>query len=870
MLKSFLIKLKNLMFRQHFRDYDVEYDYDLIRFFMSDGFEELKKRYGLFNDILSENNAVINIMSEIQAKVSSTLITFPYFKEEVSKLCNRILAFVRALNRMSPKRYNWLFAIAESITARIEIKMETQAVESPQAVYSLQQVSILMGGEMGSKATNLGEAKNILNLPVPRGLVFSTLAYRDLIAHNNLEQLITPLMSDLGLEDTERIQEASVGIQKAILDAEVPPDLRVAFSETLEPLKKINFFAVRSSAIGEDGEYSFAGQFRTVLNVPGDTGSILDAYKQVCASLYTERAIRYRLANRIPDDHGIAMAVLVLEMIPATASGVLYTVDPNNPESDQALVSAVWGLGKYAVDGTITPDVYVLDRKANGDLLKQVIGEKHVRLVVDPERGTVEEDVPLELQKKNCLTDDQLHTLYEFSQLLERHFGAPQDIEWSIDARGWIYILQTRSLETTQAIASSSAEVEVHEKAVVSGTPTSAGVVSGPVFLVKDLNLSTVPRGSILVTKTMDPELAKLIPLASGLIAEMGSPTTHLATVAREFHKPSLTNAEGAMEVLRDKEIITLDASKGSVYKGRIDSLLKTKYSKVVREVREEKNLPLIKNVMRDIVPLTLTHIPNNPVREVMMEPKDFNTIHDIIRYIHEVSVREVFRFGGRGEAGVAHVMIVHRVPLDFYIIDIGEGLSPEATFRRKIAFSDVSSSPFLSLLKGMTHEGVSWAGPVEFNLGGFFSVASRSFIRSDVTDKGGKAYVLVSKDYLNFHSRLAYHFSTLDTVCGDILHSNYLSFRYGGGGAGADGRARRAALLKDILESLDFRVNVKGDIVTGLFRGGTRAQIQQRLDQLGRLMGFTRQLDMSLRNKEDCERYFKAFFDGKYSIAQH
>jgi pyruvate,water dikinase len=227
-----------------------------------------------------------------------------------------------------------------------------------------------------------------------------------------------------------------------------------------------------------------------------------------------------------------------------------------------------------------------------------------------------------------------------------------------------------------------------------------------------------------------------------------------------------------------------------------------------------------------------------------------------------------MFRFGGKGKAGIAHLFIIPRVPLHFYIIDIGDGLDPQAAFRRQIALSDIRSTPFHALCQGISYEGVSWAGPVEFDLGGFFSVVSRAFIQSDVANEGGKAYVLLSKDYLNLHSRLAYHFTVIDTVCSDISDNNYLSFRFGGGGADADGRAQRAFLLKEILTALDFRVNVKGDTVTSMFRGGTRVETEKRIDQLGRLIGFTRQLDMTLRNVKIRDRYVKAFLDGNYSIA--
>jgi len=862
---SFIKKLKNLILRDDFRDYDQEYDAALIRFFMGKGFEQLKERYDRFNDILSENNMVLSILNDLQEKVSGQLMTFPYFKQEVYRLLDRILAFVHALNCMSPQRYDWLFPISHDLKTKIETKIKTQAMESSQMLYSLGQIGVIMAGEMGNKAARLGEIKNILNLPVPRGLVFTRLAYKQLAAENNLERFMPGLTAALEENNFERVQKISAEIRRAIVDAQLPPDLKTAVAETLAQTKEIRFFAVRSSAIREDGKHSFAGQYRTILNVPAE--GISSAFKQVCASLYSERAIRYRLASGISEDlEEIAMAVLVLEMVPAAVSGVFYTVSPEDPESNCAFVSAVWGLGKYAVDGTVTPDVYVLDRNDNGNLIKYTAGSKHVRLVADTDKGVVrQEAVPPELQEKECLTHEQLHTLYQFAQLLERYFGAALDMEWAINPVGVIYILQIRPLEVM--VRYSLPKVEVADVPVIQGNPIHPGVTSGPVFKVHDLSLAAVPKGSILVIKTMDPELAKLIPMASGLIAEIGSPTTHLATIAREFRKPAMVNADKATRILKHKEIITLDAGRGRVYRGRIESLLKTKFHQASRHVQEEVNLPLIKSVMNDIIPLTLSTIPNDSAKEIMMKAEDFKTVHDIIRYVHEVSVREVFRFGGTREGDVAHILNLPGVPMQFYVIDIGDGLVPEATFKRKIVLPDITSTPFRALVTGMTYQSVSWSGPVEFNLSGFFSVASRSFIKTNVTDKGGRGYVLLSKDYLNFHSQLAYHFTVVDTVCSDIADNNYLAFRFGGGGAGVDGRKCRVLMLKDILEEFDFRVEIKGDTVAGRFRGGSRAQIIKRLDQLGRLMGFTRQLDMCLQTESDRHRYFKAFLEERYSV---
>ena len=865
MAGSFIKKLKNFILKGDFRDYNDAYDAALVRFFMSRGFDQLKERYSRFNDILAENNTVLSILHDLQEHVSGQLITFPYFKQEVSHLLEHLLDFVQALVRMSPGPYDWLLPLSETIKTRIETKMETQAVESPQMLYSLGQVSALMADQMGHKAARLGEVKNRLNLPVPRGLVITRLAFRQMLVENDLEPLVGELGAAVRAADSEKIESLAAELRKGIRAARVPKELQTAVAESIAQTEDIRFFVVRSSATDEDARYSFAGQYRTILNVPAD--GILDAFKEVCASLFADRVIHYRKALGIESGDAPAMASLVMEMVPAAVSGVLYSIDPEDPASDRTILNAVWGLGQSAVEGRVAPDIFIIDRSDNGRLVEKTVGRQQVQLVADPESGVIrEEPVPAERREKACLTPEQVQTLYQFACLLERHFSAPQDIEWAIDPRGVIYILQARPLQVFAADYEPPA-VKIEELPLLSGTPIHPGVASGPVFQVRDLHLGNIPKGAILVSRTMDPEIAKAIPMASGLIVEIGSHTSHLATIAREFQKPAIIDAHGAFRVLKHKEIVTLDAGRGKIYRGRIESLLKTKYHETVRHVQEEANLPLIQSVMNDIIPLTLSHVPNDYAQETMMPAEAFQTVHDIIRFVHEVSVREVFRFGGTREADAAHILNLPGVPLQFYVIDVGDGLVPEATFKRKIALDDVISWPFFALATGMTHKGVSWSGPVEFNLGGFISVASRAFIRSNVTDKGGRGYALLGREYLNFHSQLAYHFTVVDAICSETAENNYLAFRFGGGGAGAAGRNSRVLLMKDILEELDFRVEVKGDIVAALFRGGRRPQIVRRLDQLGRLMGFTRQLDMCLQTENDRKRYLQAFLNQQYTV---
>ena len=865
LLKKIGNKFRTLIGLEDKKDLRVGAGYDpqLVRFFMSDEFQGLEQRYAAFKELLAQNNLVLNTMNDIQERLATGLITLSYFREEIESLLEQIRSFISALVKLSSGKYAWLSEVAQQIERQIQKELQGGRVDEQSLVYSLDRLSSIMAKEVGAKAANLGEVRNVLHAPTPEGFAISSQCYSKLIKANGIDRLIDILMEEIkGPDDLEGISNASTRIKQGILSCSLPDDVKEAIETMLERIDSKALLAVRSSAIGEDGTFTFAGQFKSVLGVP--KAEVIRAYKQVCASLYEERAIRYRFAKNIPQDHHISMGVIVLEMIPSRVSGVIYTLDPMDPDSEQMVISATWGLGTSAVAGRVSPDTYVLDRKTHGKLINAEVGIKDTAAYLDQDQGGIyQASVDKSDIKSACLDNVALQRLFDLGIMIERHFGVPQDIEWAIDSSGWVYIIQARPLAMSRPVTCEFPEMD--SEPVVTGEPVSPGVASGPVFVARDTALTSIPKGAILAIKTMDPEYAKLIHNAAGLIAETGSATTHLATVSREMGKPAIANARGALEVLGDGQLITLDADHGKVYKGYIESLVKSRLCEEEPHTSDDRHLPVMRKVMNHIVPLNLTDLQESVALEAGIKREDFKTVHDIIRFVHEASVREMFHLGKGGESDISHILKDPAVPLTFYIIDIESGLVPEAVFKRDIKPEDIQSRPFQALWAGMTHRSVSWTGPVQFDLGGFFSVMSRSFVEGNVSQTGGKAYIILSRDYINFHCRLAYHFTVIDSVCAQQPSSNYVTFRFEGGGAGADGRMRRIQLIREILEALYFRVEIKGDFLTGVFRGGSQQQTERRLDQLGRLMGFTRQLDMTLTDEKTRKRYVEAFLSGKY-----
>ncbi|MBA2849562.1 hypothetical protein G4V39_08630 [Thermosulfuriphilus ammonigenes] len=834
------------------------YDPEFVRALLRDS-GNLKRRYADFKRIISENDRILDIMAELSDKASLATASQDYLVSRVELLLDHVLVFIEALNSLSGQKYPWLYDTFEALNDQLMEALEGLKERAPQRyVYLLKEFDLKFSLETGAKAAALAEARNHLGLTTPEGFVVGIRGFQRLLLENQLESFIQERLSGLNIGVPERVRQASAEIREAILAAEIPEDLLVAMEQALAQVGA-PYWAVRSSALGEDGQESFAGQFVSRLNIP--SCQVPRSYLEVLASLYDERALFYKLAKGLRLT-GAMMAVLILEMIPARVSGVLYTFNPSRPTAGEMLISSLWGLGKLAVGGDIHPDVFILDRET-GRLKEQRISTKNIMAVAKEGGGLEEVPVPGELRDRPSLDAEALRRLYQMALALEEHFGSPQDIEWCFDERGWLYLLQTRDLKARAAVSLSSS---VAVKPLFRGQPVSAGVAAGAIYLVRQPeDLSHLPPGAIAVVPNMDPDLAKFVPRMAGLIALRGSPTTHLATILREFEIPAVVLTGASLDDFRNGQMVTLDALRGEIFEGVVEEVLKArKELALISRPSQTTGEGELKRLFDLILPLTLEEIPEDG----SLPPSRIRTIHDIVRFVHEMSLREMFEMGAGAKTNVAHILRSPRIPMIFYVIDLEGGLDPRAVFRREITIEDIRSLPFLALWRGMTHEGISWAGPVTFDLGGFVSVVSRSFVRTE--DMSGKAYALISRDYLNFHSHLAYHFAVVDSFCSQqAVVSNYVAFRFQGGGAGLEGRLRRVTVLKEILSHLGFRVKVKGDRITAVIRGTSLVETEEALDQLGRLMAYVRQMDMAATDEAAVKRYIEAFLKEDYTIVQ-
>ena len=835
-----------------------------------------KRKYESFRRLLISNNRALKIITDLEhVFYEDKPFTLAYVLIQSEILIGEVYSIVEDLNVLSGGEYPQLFEVTEKMGIAIlkELEQKTK-IDKTNLILPLMMLSMDNIAEVGGKAANLGEVYNRVSLPVPQGFAVTAYACQYFLDHNDLSIVIDSKLRGLDINDTQTLMEVSAEIQSLILNAELPAELERELHEAVLELKNKSGpdirLAVRSSATNEDSEASFAGQHSTVLNVTEK--NLVHAYKKVVLSTFNSRALFYRRKKGYLDQD-VIMSVACIIMVDAQTSGVMYTVDPNDSRHAVIMISAVWGLGVSAVDGTTDTDFYQIN-KQNGQIEQSEIATKGTICRTDAEGGIKDEAVSCHLKNKACLDPVQIKTLVDYGLKLERHYGVALDIEWAIDKENKLYILQARPLKKslkfirTETLKSpsdiSKKGLPNHPVLLQGGASASDGVASGLAYVLKsDHTLFDIPDGSILIARQTSPRYVPAMGRVKAIVTDVGSVTGHMASVAREFQIPTLVGTQKATSVIQHSDEITVDAFNRVIYKGRVEQLLKKK--RVVNPMKGSPTYKTAQTALKKIAPLNLL----DPKQD-NFKPEACRTIHDIIRFAHEMAMRKMFRISDDFNAKEnITIRLDSSLPLNIYVIDLGGGLSvdPETREAQK---EDVLSVPFKALLKGMTHKNVVWSGDIGIHWRGFASIVAESVFRDPLKEgrMGGPNYAVISGEYLNLNSRLGYHFATIDTYCGPVVNDNYITFYFKGGAADIGRRSRRATLIALILKKLLFRVEQKGDMIRGELKKYEKALIKEKLDMIGRLLGSVRLLDMVLSDDGQIDWYVKEFFKGNYTFS--
>ena len=427
----------------------------------------------------------------------------------------------------------------------------------------------------GGKGANLGELTGA-GLPVPSGFVVGAPAYAAFCDQSGLRERLAEELEGLDVEDTAALEAAAGRAQALVADTEMPPWLHdaiaLAYAEFDGDAKHDDDIpvAVRSSATAEDTESaSFAGMNETFLNVRGEE-AVVDAVRRCWVSLFGARTVFYR-AKRGFSQAGMDIAVVVQRQVHSTRAGVMFTIDPAGGRADRIVVEGAFGLGESVVSGSVTPDRYVIDKPTLA-LVAHEVGRKELVIEGRPEGGTVTRAVAGEEALRRVLTDAEVHTLAELAVRIEGHYGKPQDTEWAFDPAGDVWMLQSRPV-TTAAAAEPGSAASAGSEPLVRGLGAAPGSASGVVRQVADhADAAAFAAGDVLVTHMTAPDWVPLMRRAAAIVTDSGGMTCHAAIVSRELGVPCVVGTGDATTKLRDGELVTVDATRGTVVAGRADA----------------------------------------------------------------------------------------------------------------------------------------------------------------------------------------------------------------------------------------------------------------------------------------------------------
>lgn len=452
-------------------------------------------------------------------------------------------------------------------------------------------ISIEDISEVGGKNASLGEMVTklaVTEIAIPNGFAVTASAFRHFIWYNKLDGVHERLLAGLDRQTFANLKAIGEKARELILHARMPNDLADAITITYSKVfeGRQQEVAVRSSATAEDlPEASFAGQHDSYLNIKDDK-SLVEAVKRCFASLYTDRAIKYREDNRF-DHNKVFISVGIQEMVRSdkACSGVGFTLEPESGFRDVIHLAGVWGLGENIVQGTVTPDEFLVFKPSlkmgKKAIIQKTLGTKDKMMVYSNEKegSTLNLDTPSELKEKFVLTDGEIHRLAKWALVIEEHYRKPMDIEWAKDGvSDKLYIIQARP-ETVQSRENKLQITEYHLKGtgkiLVQGEAVGNKIAAGRArIILSPADSDKLQKGDILVTDTTSPDWDPILKKVSAIVTCKGGRTSHASIVARELGVPAIVGTGNALDQIKDGDMITVCCAEGKtgiVYEGILE-----------------------------------------------------------------------------------------------------------------------------------------------------------------------------------------------------------------------------------------------------------------------------------------------------------
>ena len=454
----------------------------------------------------------------------------------------------------------------------------------------------LVGGKNASLGQMIGQLAS-RGIRVPMGFAVTAEAYWYVVKYNNLLDEMKLIMARLkDPDDIKMLKSVGSEIRTLLIEGEMPDDLRSeiekAYRDLCDYYKEPNCdVAVRSSATAEDlPNASFAGQQETFLNICG-VDSLVEACKKSMASLFTDRAIIYRIEQGFDHFH-VALSVGVQKMIRSdlASAGVTFTLDTETGFKDVIIINSSYGLGEAVVKGEVIPDEFLVYKPTLKEgfrpIVKKSLGDKKIKIIYSGDKAVQTVETSAEERDSFSLTDEEILELSRYAMIIEDHYAAlkggwsPMDIEWAKDGLDKkLYILQARP-ETVHATKKQNGFLKLYtlkdtkkeKKVLVSGHSIGGKIASGRARVIESaLHIHDVQEGDILVTDMTDPDWVPAMKKAAGIITNRGGRTCHAAIVSRELNVPAIVGAQGATEKIVTGQAVTMECSRGKtgyVYDG--------------------------------------------------------------------------------------------------------------------------------------------------------------------------------------------------------------------------------------------------------------------------------------------------------------
>jgi pyruvate,water dikinase len=512
-----------------------------------------------------------------------------------------------------------------------------------QYIFPFNTLSAKDTAKVGGKNASLGEMiQNLsgLGIQVPDGFAVSVDAYYHFLEYNNLTQRIQDILNSLDRQSLSNLASVGARCRELVLSGNLPEAVAKAVKENYSQLMEKGLshsVAVRSSATVEDSPTaSFAGQHESYLNVTGSE-SVLKAIRQCYASLFNDRAIKYRMDNNFTDMQvGLSVAVQRMVRSDIGSAGVIFTIEPENGNKNIIYITGAWGLGESVVQGAVNTDEYYLFKNSieyNREcIVYRSLGSKEQMLVYgEGENNTMWRTTTPSLRDQFILSDEEVHLLGKWSLQIEKHYRMPMDIEWAKDgATNKLYIVQARpeTVHTNRkSIAITEYKMISEQPPILVGKAVGRSIVTGNVAIVKSLaDSANVKQGDIIVADITNPDWNALLKKAVCIVTNKGGRTSHASIVARELGIPAVVGTMNATEKLTDGQRITVSCAggdEGCVYNGHIPWHEKT---------IELQSIPKIRTGAMFILadPLKALHYatyPNTGVGLLRMEFMISNTI---------------------------------------------------------------------------------------------------------------------------------------------------------------------------------------------------------------------------------------------------